>query len=121
MQRLVPEHTAHDAENARKASVVIGTALACLPIGVLGAAHVFASVDGPIRTPLALLLLGLPLTSGIALALLRSGVRPPLAMHALVGSLLVAFSVLGYFLGGPQGPVQYWLVVLPALFVNTTV
>jgi len=115
IDRFLPEYAASDPEIERRARIVIGLAFVCIPLGVVYAVRLQWLLDESIRTPLSLLMLGLSPICGLALALLRRGAPLPLAVHLVLGYVLVIGAVLGYFLGGVRGPLPYWLVIVPAI------
>jgi signal transduction histidine kinase len=115
--RFMPAHAAGDPEVARRARLAIAGALVCIPLGVLYAVRLQWMLDDPIRNPLSGMMLGMSGVCATALWLLKRGAPIQWAVHATLGYVVGTCAILGYFLGGMQGPLPYWLVIVPATAV----
>jgi signal transduction histidine kinase/DNA-binding response OmpR family regulator len=99
---------------ARKARIALGSACVGLPAGIVFAARYWTLFDDPIRLPVSLAVLSVSFSVLPALAVLRAG-RPSVAVHMVLGCLLLSIAVIAYHTGALKASALYWLMIIPSV------
>ncbi len=109
----MPVNLRDDSAAVQRAGVVLGVALAPLPLILLWGFLLPILLDPSVGTSLGhMITLAAPLLFCVPLVVRRSG-SLLLAANSLAAYAFVILGILGYFMGGASATALYWLLVLP--------